>query len=505
MAVQGQAMPEPERAAFGRDVRRDEARRGPALADEAERGPSVVVGPPQGNPGPSPGAAGATAPVPEPPRGPSVLVTRLRPSFLRPTHAPFLRALKEGGHDPLAFRRNRLWVWALLGLLLLTAFALFPLAIPETGAWVMRIDTFLSLVFLVAAVGLWLGMGSRAFVVGAVVALALYGLTAFLGVGFALADVQSVPVLVAFLVFALAGFNLVFVLEEMVHDAHRILHPRGPLLAGLMIGLSALVAFGIPFWHARGGPAFPVLWATSLASIIVLGAFAIARALGIVPRRRATQAVLRELHLFAVGAMAAAALVDGVGLLQQVQGLLPSILAYGSLIGTWIYVTYTTLQRTHFLLKGDDPRPWVAILLAASFAILAHTEALYKQEGARAVDELLSRRVAFLAWGAWIGIGLYLLRGAWAGLTWWRTALAGRRLVGGAAGVAADVAAGLLSTEDKLERGAYALFRGLDEVLPGAKHPPHRPVLGWQRDLGVVLDGSRVEPELTEVMAEGAD
>src|SRR5207244_4422543 len=101
-----------------------------------------------------------------------------------------------------------------------------PFTAPRLAPLSQRAATLASLVFLVATPGLVMGMGRRAFLVATVLVLALYGLTAWGGIAFHLEDLFVVAVLMGFAVFSLAGFNLVFVLEEMVYDAHRLLHLR---------------------------------------------------------------------------------------------------------------------------------------------------------------------------------------------------------------------------------------------------------------------------------------
>ncbi|MHB8633638.1 MAG: hypothetical protein ACYDBQ_06700 [Thermoplasmatota archaeon] len=424
-----------------------------------------------------------------------------RPAFLGGLQGPFLRALDASGRDRQAFRRGHLGWWALLGVLWLAVLALLPIDMPVLAPWTLRVDNLSALLFLAAAVGLWLGMGGRAFVVAAVVAAALYGLAASVALGFTIYDVESVALLVSFLVFALAGFNLVFVVEEVVHDLHQALQPRGPVVdAGLVVLAAGLTLF-LP-WFSRSGPMlFGVLWATSVGALVVLAGFWALRSTG---RARGGPTLLRQLHVFVVGALAAALMVDLISALKGVNSLVPSLVAYGSLIGTWVYVSYTTLQRTHFLLPGNDPRPWLALLGGASFAILGHAQALYETEGSAAVGSLFVERASFLAWGAWLGLALYLLRGAWQGLLWARGPVAGTgaTLATGAAGVAA----GLLATEDKVERAAYTLFRRLDQVIPGPHHPPNRPRMAWERDLGIDPDARAIDSDVVEVeVPEGAD
>lgn len=416
----------------------------------------------------------------------------MRPSLLR-GGLPILKAVASTGRDPQSFRQR--WLWITVGILLVVALTLAPLADPRLGPLTLRLENFLALLFLAAAVGLWLGMGSRAFAVAAVVATALYGLGAFAGFGLQAAhDLETITALVGFLVFALAGFNLVFVLEETLHDADRVLHPKGPILYVTILGLVAAVAIGLPVWQHMGGPMLRIVWFSSVAGLWVLAGYAVLRWSRLIPDQ---PAVRRELYLFALGVLLAAALVDLVGYLAEATGLLPTLVAYGSLIGTWVYVTYTTLQRTHFLLRGDDARPWMALLLGASFAVLAHAQALFQVEGHHAVEDLFHRRVLYLAAGVWIGIALYVSRGLWIASAWLRGSLRTDR---GAivAGGASQVASGLLAAEDKVERLAANVYRRIDRILPG-NHQPPRHTVGWQRELGIDPSLEGIDPDVHDV------
>ncbi len=94
-------------------------------------------------------------------------------------HAPFLRRLRLSGHDPAPFRGRRTKRVLLLGLVALAALALVPFLWPAWSFLTERLATLVALVFLIAAIGLWLGMGVRAFAVAAAIVLAIYGLTAW--------------------------------------------------------------------------------------------------------------------------------------------------------------------------------------------------------------------------------------------------------------------------------------------------------------------------------------
>jgi hypothetical protein len=185
------------------------------------------------------------------------------------------------------------------------------------------------------------------------------------------------------------------------------------------------------------------------------------------------------MHLLILGALGACALADAIQYLQDASGLVPSIVAYLALLGTWVYVSYTTLQRTHFLLRGRNALPWVSILLSASFAIVAHAQGLFLARGSGAVEDLVGQRVTYMVIGVWTGIGFYAARAAW-------------RLLSGIARIregpvrtvakeGARVAGGVVATERLVEAATYRIYKGLDRVIPGTHQPP-APIRGAARD-----------------------
>lgn len=388
-----------------------------------------------------------------------------------------LRRARDSGRDPAPFTRGpRVKIWLTAGVLALMALTVVPFVRPGLSPMTERLATLLALLFLLASVGLWFGMRGRAFLVAFVLVALLYGLTAWTSLAFNVEDFFTIALLVSFGVFALAGFNLVFVLEEMVYDAHRTLHLRHPawaLMPTLVVGALALL---IPVWRSAGGPRLSALWVASIANLVVLGSWWFIRLVNRLDERT----VLREIHLFVVGITAAAGLADGVRYLHKATGLVPSVVAYVVLLGTWVYVTYTTLQRAHFLMSGKDTLPWLAVLLAASFAILAHAQVLFEVEGVRAVDELVDLRVSYLIAGIWIGIAFYAARSLWRAARLARQRLILRGRAGEMADKAARVAESLLWTERAVEEAAFQVFRRMDEVLPGQSHAPRH--VGWQID-----------------------
>ncbi|HLF16510.1 MAG TPA: hypothetical protein VI796_03650, partial [Candidatus Thermoplasmatota archaeon] len=378
-------------------------------------------------------------------------------------------------HDPTPFKGRRTKRVLVVGILGLAVLAAIPFRWPEMSLATERLATLLSLVFLIAAIGLWLGMGVRSFAVAVAMVLALYGATFWTRLAYDLADFFVVAVIVGFAIFALAGFNLVFVIEEMVHDLHRDLRLRGRAWTAAPTVAVLAIAAGLPWWRLQGGPSLPSLWIASVLGGLVLLGWWFVRALNDVP---GGERILRELHLFVIGALAASGLADAVAYVRAGASLLPSLIGYAALLGTWFYVTYTSLQRAHFLLRGNNALPWLAILLGASFAVLAHVQVLFRAGGSRAVADLADERALYLVAGVWIGIGFYVLR-ALSDLL--RLALrsggvrttAGRTVATGGA----RVAEGLLHTPEALEEAAFQLFRRMDELLPGQHRPPQR--RGW--------------------------
>src|SRR5688572_9436653 len=98
----------------------------------------------------------AQPPPPAPTTGPSAPAP--------PAHEPFMRRLRKAGRDPTSFR-NRARTWLYAGVAALVVLALLPIAVPGSSVLTERVATLLSLVFLMASIGLWLGMRGRAFVV----------------------------------------------------------------------------------------------------------------------------------------------------------------------------------------------------------------------------------------------------------------------------------------------------------------------------------------------------
>jgi len=149
---------------------------------------------------------------------------------------------------------------------------------------------------------------ARAFAAAGAFVLALYALTWWTRLAFPLQDFFVLAVLVSFGVFGLAGFNLVFVLEEVVYDAHVRLHVRHQLWQTVPTLVVLALALGLPLWTQRGGPSLPALWtATLVCSVILLCWWFVA-----VTSNLRGGVVLRELHLLVIGALLASGAADAI-------------------------------------------------------------------------------------------------------------------------------------------------------------------------------------------------
>jgi len=391
-------------------------------------------------------------------------------------HAPFLARLRRAGSNPLGFRARDILPWAATGLAILAALLVAPFLDARAAPFTERLATLGALVFLVAAPGLFLGLGKRAFLVSLTLVMGLYGLTGWAGLAFKVDDLAVVGVLLAFGIFGLSGFNLVFVLEEVVYDAHRLLPDRIRRAATLVptVAVAALAA-GLPILTEHGGLHLPALWTASLACTLLMASWWI---FDLANRPAAAPLIVRELHLFVAGTLLACALADIVQYGVAAEGLIPPLIAYLALIGTWVYVSYTTLQRTHFLLRGRNAAPWAAILLGATYAIVAYGQADFLRSRTAAVQSLFQQRMGFLIAGVWLGIAFYLARSVWRG-----TRLLSRlpslspRSQAVAQG-AANVAGKVLLTERRVGEATLGLLRALDSALPGGSHAGK----GWELD-----------------------
>ncbi len=374
------------------------------------------------------------------------------------------------------------WVAVILGILGMSA--VLPVIEPGTAGLLQRTTPLISLFLFLAAIGHWLRMERRSYIVAGALTGLLYAITAWTPTAFGLEDFFVVALLSSLLVFALAGFNLVFILEEVVFDIRRLSHLRHPAWRfGPTLAVLAL-AWLLPMAWRVGAPVTKALWVVAIAHSILLGCWWFFRAFNPVPDGR----VLRELHLFVAGTLLMAGVLDTIQLVAGRPGIFPSLLAYLVLIGTWVYVSYTTLQRTHFLMGSRNAVPWLLILMSASFAIIQHAFLHYRVEGSLGIAFVLNQRLAYLVVGLGFGIAVYLAQAMWRifrSLRDDRSLSPKGRIV---AGRFARLAESLLSAEHRLIEGATAsVYQGMDRLLPGSHRDPvqHdwslRPT-GWELD-----------------------
>src|SRR5204862_427159 len=121
----------------------------------------------------------------------------------------------------------------------------------------------------------------------------LYAGTAWIPFGVGLRDIFVLALITSCLVFALAGFDMVFMIEEMVYDAHRHLHVHGRLWHVIPSLLVLCIVLAIPAFAGQGGPSLPALRFGAAASAVLLSLWWIARLARPMP-----DMVLRELHIF---------------------------------------------------------------------------------------------------------------------------------------------------------------------------------------------------------------
>ncbi|MGB1586670.1 MAG: hypothetical protein ACPHID_06460 [Thermoplasmatota archaeon] len=379
----------------------------------------------------------------------------------RGDHDARLRHLRQRGEDHKPFRGLRGWL--LPAFLALGLTAGLPFVWPGASTWLARTTPALSLFFFLSAVGWWFGMKGRSFTVSGAFVLLLYAATAWAPIAFVdVHDFTVLALLSSFAIFALAGFNLVFVLEEIVFDAHRLLPVRHRLFTFVPEALIVLLVVGLPIARQQGLLHAPTVWLGAVLWMFVYVGWWTFRAF--VPVRSGP--VLRELHLLTIGTLAAAAVVDLARLLRDEVGFLPSFLMYGVMVLTWIYVSYTSLQRAHFLLRARNAVPWMCLLLSASFALLQHAHFHYSVEGLRGVQILLEQRIAYLVFGIWVGIAFYVLQSGWRVLRDLRDNhdLGARSRI--LAGSLARLFEGVLTTEKRLEGAAARVYTGMDRLLP---------------------------------------
>jgi hypothetical protein len=380
-------------------------------------------------------------------------------------HAPVLQKLKKAGLPKAPFRHRGVLPWIIGALAFLAILGVAPAFAPYFVVWTVRIATLAALGFLFAALGLWLGLGKRAFPIAGALVVALYVVTAATGLAaFHVNDLFLVIVILSFIMFTLAGFNLLFIMEEIIYALHVRLHLRGRTWSAIPAAGLAAFALLLWWWGRHTGLPLPTTMVTAALLAVLVGLWWMVWAIRPTDVGRTA---LRDMHLLASGVLLAAILVDAIQYLQAASELIPSVAAFVILMCSWVYVSYNAMQKTHMLLRSRDAAPWAALVLAASFAIVAHGWSLFPQEGNQVVEDFVGQRIAYMVFGVWIGVAFYAARGLWRGL-----AALGRSgtlspLGRAAAQKAARVAGGVVATPRLAEAAALDLYKRLDHLIPG--------------------------------------
>lgn len=377
---------------------------------------------------------------------------------------PVVRKLRARRDGKKPFQQPHVLPWVLGGLASLGVLVALGFLLPERSDVVIIASTTLALFFLLFALGLVANLGRRAAVVAVVATGLLYAVTAWtplVGVKSALV----LALLVAFVVFALAGFNVLFVVEEVLFDIHRQLHIRGTFWNAVptlvLIGVTPLVYWLLPLVGLR----WPTLQiGMPLVLLLLLIAWIVRWRVG--PH---ALELVHEAHFLSIGIIVGAGLADIVAMLHQVEGIIPSIVAYLSIIVTWVFVSYTTLQRAQYFLRAGDVLPWMALLFASAFAVLAHVHFLYGTAGAPGLAAVQDVRVNYLVFGVWLGLLFFVVRGVW---RFFRFVRDEKRLGSRArstAGRFARVMEEAMHSSNRLERIGGRVLYGLDRVIPGGE------------------------------------
>lgn len=389
---------------------------------------------------------------------------------VRDWHLPTFTRLQRRGHDPRRFADRRAWPWLALGGGALVATIVLTVLWPAGGPVLERAATLLALYFFVVAIGAWAGLGVRSVWVGAVAVGLLY-LASFATRLVDVHDIFLLSLILGLFMFVLAGFNLLFVLEEVIYDAHRLMRLGSPWWGAVPAAATLGLVAGIPLAEAAFGLHAPTLHAAAIGAVILLAVVWSVRF-----ATSSSIAIVREADLLVAGLLAGAGLADLVSLLRGTTGLVPSIVAYAAIVGTWLYVSFTTLQRAQYFMRATDVVPWTAVLLSSGFAVLAHVHAQYRASGALAFPDLVNVRVGYLLVGLWIGLAFFLLRGLWRILVFLRDegnlGTGARRIAGSLARLTEEV----LTSEQRAERATRRALGALDRIVPG-----HRPAARPQR------------------------
>lgn len=377
---------------------------------------------------------------------------------------PVVRRLRGDKKGPQGFIQPHILRWVILGVASLSTLVILAFLEPELSNIIVHASTALALFFLLFALGLVVGLGRRAPVVATVVTGLLYGLTAWTPL-VGVRPVFVLGVLVAFFIFALAGFNVLFVVEEVLFDIHRNLHIRGTwwnaIPTFIILGTTPLVYWLLPELGLR----WPTLKIAMPFVVLLLAVAWIARL------QAGPHAIklVQEAHFLSIGTITGAGLADIVTMLGEVEGIIPSIIAYLTIIVTWLFVSFNTLQRAQYFLRGADVLPWMALLFASAFAVLAHVQFLYGTAGAPGLAAVSEVRIWYLVFGVWVGLAFFVIRGTWRFVRFVRDEKKLGPRTRRTAGRFARIMEELLGSSSRAKRATGRVLQTVDRGIPGSR------------------------------------
>ncbi len=362
-----------------------------------------------------------------------------------------------------AFQQPQVLPWVITAVVALSTMVAMGFVRHESSAIIVVASTTAALFFLIFAFGLLANLGRRAAFVALGITGLLYALTEWTPWFVNVRSALVLAVLVAFVLFGIAGFNFLFMVEEVLFDIHSALHVRGTLW-NVLPTVVILATIPLVYWIL---PSVGIPWPTmSIAEPVIVLLLAIAWLV----RWRAGPSgikIVHEAHFLAVGIIVGAGLADIVRLLHEAEGIVPSILVYLSIIVTWIFISYTTLQRAQYFIRGTDVLPWMSLLFAAAFAVLAHVHFLYGAAGGIGLEAVNDVRINYLVFGVWLGLAFFVIRGAY---RFFRFIRDQRGLDAGArrtAGQFARVMEFLMQSPERVEQEGKRAVKAMDRALDG--------------------------------------
>lgn len=372
---------------------------------------------------------------------------------------PVMRRIRADQRASSPFRDPGQRTFLIFGGLLLAFLTSLPFWADQWTIGAERMATLASLFFLVAAGGQAFGLKARSFLVSFLVVAFLYVATAWTWFVFDLEDFFILAVIVSFLIFIMAGFYITLLLEDGVAWVQDRVSPEEPQGSAVMLLTSAVMMGVLP---ALGAYVIWLkwLWIASVVGVAILGSWWLVH----IKKNLHPDPVMHDLDLLIAGILAAVGLAEVVTRFRE-QAALPGILAYGALLLTWFYLSYMTVRRTQVLIKHRDPGPWISILFAAAFSVVAHALRRFRFDAAYAADSLLGQRIVYLEAGIWIGITYFALRSSWTALKHIRDntnmSPKSRRFARAAARVTEEI----LEVEQKMDKGTSRFFHGVDEAI----------------------------------------